>query len=512
MDFRTTLGTSNKRRLLLLEYLYYRRDGLSSDQLLSMLNCSLPILLNDIDLINSEKPDVLQIIKTKGLFRIVMDKSISLGSIYADFLNACPEFQIIEELLYEECENITALSKKLYLSSSNTQRYLKKIETTLTEAGMQLCYRPLRIEGNESEIRNFSYRFYTDRQSAFESTLPKLPPDHYHTIEKYVQEFIDMNCIHEKYVYEKRLIYNMYISFWRIKSGHTFPKEALRTNAILLPTGFAYKKLTQAVKEGVGLELSLDMVRDSLWLTFSDAIVFSLLHREVALLDNPKYRRLFMQHYALAVEFDHLLGNRLSNLNRLDIATVLCNDFYLCNPNGKFLGVLWRNRTVFIEQASKVYGRGIQKVRKLVERFVTKYNMYQEEDFILNYMYLLITTEVNSMDWLASQDQPLKILLLSDLSPTEESFLAKQISESVYGNFTITHFEKLSGGLPNLKEELNKYDCLITTGSSVGLPKEYPVIVIDPFITSQSRQFIQETISELATQHEREENEETTKE
>ena len=134
MDFRTTLGTSNKRRLLLLEHLYYRRDGLSSDQLLSLLNCSLPILLNDIDLINSEKPNVVQIVKVKGLFRIIMDKSISLGVIYADFLNACPEFQIIEELLYEECENITALSKKLYLSSSNTQRYLKKNRNYLDQS------------------------------------------------------------------------------------------------------------------------------------------------------------------------------------------------------------------------------------------------------------------------------------------------------------------------------------------------------------------------------------------
>lgn len=29
MDFRTILGTSNMRRLLLLELLYYRRDGWS---------------------------------------------------------------------------------------------------------------------------------------------------------------------------------------------------------------------------------------------------------------------------------------------------------------------------------------------------------------------------------------------------------------------------------------------------------------------------------------------------
>ena len=62
MDFRSILGTSNKRRLLLLEQLYHRRDGLSSDQLLSTLNCSLPILLNDIDLINGEHPS-FQVVK-----------------------------------------------------------------------------------------------------------------------------------------------------------------------------------------------------------------------------------------------------------------------------------------------------------------------------------------------------------------------------------------------------------------------------------------------------------------
>ena len=172
MDFRAVLGTSNKRRLALVEQLYYRRNDWSSDQLLSELNCSLPILLNDIEWINEEYPS-FQITKTKGLYRLEVDKRVNLGYLYANILNNSPEFQIIEELLYEECENITALAKKLYLSSSNTQRYLKKIEKALTQAGMELCYRPLRVEGNEGEIRNFYFRFYRERQISFESTLPK---------------------------------------------------------------------------------------------------------------------------------------------------------------------------------------------------------------------------------------------------------------------------------------------------------------------------------------------------
>ncbi|MGM0167692.1 hypothetical protein IGI39_002676 [Enterococcus sp. AZ135] len=502
MDFRTILGTSNKRRLLLLELLYYRRGGWSSDQLLSELDCSLPILLNDIDLINSFKPN-LEIIKVKGLYRIVVDNSLSLGNLYADFLKSCPEFQIIEELLYEECENITALSKKLYLSSSNTQRYLKKIEQTLSSAGIELCYRPLRVEGNEGEIRNFYYRFYSERQSAFESTLPKLPSAHYHILERYVQDFVDVNRIHQKYVFEKRLLYNMYISFWRIKHDHTFPEEQLRSaEKITLPQGLSYKLLKQAVREGVELELTPEMLRDTLWLTYSDSIIFSLLHRELALTENPKYKRLFMQHFALAEEFNEMLGNRLTNLNCLDLATVLNNDFYLCNPNGKYLAVLWRNRSVFIEEVSKVYKRGVQKVRDLVEHFVSKYHMYQEADFVQNYVYLLITTEVYSLEWLASQEPLIKILLLSDLTPTEESFLAKQISENIYGNFEIFHFEQLSGGTPNLWDELKSYDCLVTTGSSEGLPDDYPVVVIDPFLTNQSAKWIQDMVSGLSEQRE----------
>lgn len=144
-----------------------------------------------------------------------------------------------------------------------------------------------------------------------------------------------------------------------------------------------------------------------------------------------------------------------------------------------------------------MYCRGVEKVRTLVEQFVHKYQMYQEEDFIRNYVYLLITTEERGMEWLASQEPLLKVLLLSELTPTEESFLAKQISDKIYGNFMIYHFEKLSDGTPQLQQELKKYDCLITTGSAQGLPEEYPVVVIDPFLTRQSTRWIQETINEL---------------
>ena len=212
---------------------------------------------------------------------------------------------------------------------------------------------------------------------------------------------MEVNTIWKKYVFQKYLVYLIFISLWRIKNNHPFPKEELRTLGIKLPFDASYKELRRVVTEIVGIDLRPVILQDCLWSIFSDSIVFSIPHRELAMTDNPRYQELFMRHFELAKEYDEMTGNHLSKQDRIDLTTVLCNDFYLYNPEGQYIGILWRNRTVFLREVSKVYGRGLQKVRSLVERFVEKYQMYQENDFILNYVYLLITTEINSLEWLS---------------------------------------------------------------------------------------------------------------
>lgn len=497
MDFREILGVSKKRRLELLEILYYHRKGYSQDHLLSELNCSLPILKNDIKIINS-KNTYFQIVKKEGWYSLSLDRSVSLSNLYSDILRFIPEYQIIEELLYEECNNITALSEKLQLSTSNTQRCIKKIEKTLESSKMKLCFRPLRIEGSESEIRHFYFRFYMERQSTIENLLPKLTVQQYLTIEKYVEDFAVANDIWRKYVFEKRLNYNFYISLWRIKNNHAYPKHELRKLGLNLPQKESYKQLEKVVWEIVGIRLSRDILRDCLWLSFSDAVVFSINHREYALIDNPRYQYLYMLHYDLVREFDELLGCRLSKKDKINFATVLCNDVYLYDTDSTFLNLLWDNRVFFLKESIRIYSNGIKRIRQLVESFVTRNEIYQEEGFIQNYVYLLLTTKVESLKWLAKQDHLMKVLLLSDLTPTEETFLAHQIQENVFGNFIIDHFEKLPGGTDQLTNEIKKYDCLVTTRLMTGIPEECPVLVIEPFLTSDNIQDIQKLVTCIA--------------
>ena len=41
---------------------------------------------------------------------------------------------------------------------------------------------------------------------------------------------------------------------------------------------------------------------------FSDSIVFSFQHRELAMTDNANYQQLFMRHYELVEEYNEMLG------------------------------------------------------------------------------------------------------------------------------------------------------------------------------------------------------------
>lgn len=82
MNFRDILGVSNLRHLRLVELLYACRIGLSSDQLLEELECSLSVLLKDVKLINSQQ-DAFRIVKYKGLYQLQIKSHVSINRLYA---------------------------------------------------------------------------------------------------------------------------------------------------------------------------------------------------------------------------------------------------------------------------------------------------------------------------------------------------------------------------------------------------------------------------------------------
>lgn len=497
MNFRQVLGTSNRRRLQLIELLYYNREGVSSERILKELNCSLPLLLSDIKLINEQQTNFI-VEKEKGLYRVKLKKEISIGKVYAEALTNSPEFQIIEQLLYEQCDNILELSKLLFLSFSNTQRFLKKIESNLKDAGIQLHYRPLRLEGKESVVRHFFYRYFLERQYAVRIVLPELKEYQSKTIEEFAKTFTEINGFNKKYIFQKRLTYNLFISLWRIKNDHTYPEEELRTTGLFLPEKEETSDFRDMVSEVFRLQLTDELMRDCLWLSFSDSIVFSDSHRLAALRDNTRYKKMFAFHLKLVEQFLDLTGGAVDEKEMYDLTTVLLNDVYLYDEKkSEFLTILRNSRGTFLKTVKLMHRHAVEEVTKLVQNFVQENKLFQKADYVTNYVYLLLTGKADSLELLASYDDTIRLLLISDLSPTEEEYISTVITQMVYGNFEIYHYEDLWNESGDVVDKITSYDALITTGSMEELPREFPVVSIEPYVTPQSIVTIQNLVNEL---------------
>lgn len=496
MDFRNILGVSNLRHLRLVELLYACRTGLSSDQLLEELECSLSVLLKDVKLINSQQ-DAFRLIKFKGLYQLNIKSHVSINRLYADTIQQSPEFQIIEELLYEKSENIIDLSKKLFLSPSKTQRNLKKIESVLQELGITLQYRPLRLEGKESVIRHMYYRYFVEKSDRLQSLYRDLKEFQIKAITDLVNQFIQVNQLEDSYISRKRLGFNIYISLWRIKNGHYYPKEELGSH-LMLPERNVLDAFKRMSMEVFRLKLSSEEIKDCLWLCYSDIVVASKAQLHAALKREGSYADLYYRHLELVEEFDSLLNFSLGNQKKQEVTITLLNEHLIYSSDGKRMDILFRQRAIFLEKLSETHDQAVKKVEKIVNRFVKRHQIYQDEDFVRNYVYLLITMVPQSLSLLASCDRPLKLLLLSELSPTEEYFLGSQIENQIYGNFEVHYVEKKLSSVNIHRSELEKYDALITSSSVEEVPEEYPTVVIDPFLTNQDVFQLQQLVSRLA--------------
>jgi len=389
-----------------------------------------------------------------------------------------------------------SIEKALFESLKDSAKF-KKIEGVLSETGITLQYRPLRLEGNESVIRHMYYRYFIEKSDRLGSLYRELKEFQIKAITELVNQFIQLNKLEDNYISRKRLGYNMYISLWRIKNGHYYPKSKLNSD-LMLPEKQLLDAFKRMAMEVFRVKLSSDKIKDCLWLSYGDVVVASKSQLQSALRKEDGYADFYYRHLELVEEFDSLLNFSLGNDKKQDLAIVLMNEHQIYEPEGQYIDILFRQRKIFLEKLSETHDQAVKKVKRIVDQFVNRYQIYQEEDFVWNYVYLLITMVPQSLSLLASCDRPLKLLLLSELSPTEEFFLGSQIENQIYGNFEVHYVEKKLSNVNIHRSELEKYDALITSSSVEEVPEEYPTVVIDPFLTNQDVHQLQQLVSKLA--------------
>lgn len=496
MDMRTILGTSMRRRMQLIEVLYCIKEGMSTESLLDYQKCSLPILLNDIKVVNQEQ-NVVIIEKYQGLYRLQLFENTSISQLYSVILGKSVEFQILEQLLYEKHENITDLANAMFISVSNTQRYLKKISHVLAVAGLSLKHRPLRIIGRESVVRHMFYRYFTEKHYELDITLPGLESYQRDVFERFATAYIEKNGYYHAYVFKHRIIYNMYISAWRIRNGHYFQEGELDSAfQPQKPDGGITDEFSIVLRENFGFPLTDEIFREVNWLQFTDSLMFGGGHFELAYASNERFKKHYQINREIVDAYNQMFSKPLPEAELAELAVVLQNSSFLYNEKGAHIEILRRTKESFVVTMRYTYEQSIEKIYQMLKKITRHYHFYEEKDFINGYIYWLVTAVPDSMGRMELSDRKLKILLISSLSPTEDKFLRTQLYHGIYGNFEID----LHASMEESVYELSKsYDLILSTGRVDRIAKNCQYIAIDSYLTWQTLHEIQHTISQLST-------------
>ena len=480
MDLRALLGNTLKRQLMLLEALHTKGER-TSEELMAELDCSLPVLLNDIRFIAQELP-AFAIEKHKGFYHLKLAEQTDFGQVYRWALAQSPECQILEVLLYEHCENIAELAKQLFLSFSKTQRALKRVEQELQKLMIQLHYRPLRLGGSEPVIRHLYYRYFQERQLGLPHLFSELEA---RDITLFVDQFLEQNDFRYQRIFVERARLSFVISMWRIKRGH---RIAPKRRTFQLPEGKTWTNCSQALQARLGLKLSERKAQDALWLHYHDELIFSADHLEQALTD-PIYHRRFQWHRQLIDCFDQLLQTPLSRTERERLTVLLQNASFLYPASCPPLDVLRRPRQDFLAVVAQMDLQAVTSTYQMIAAFLADSGWHPDFGELYTYLLLSGTSEVLLR---LKQQTSSQILLVSDLTPTVEFFLLEQIQRLIYGRYQLliqSHYQE---------SDLSQLviDAVITTGPDTHLG--VPTLVIDPALSPATIAKLQQLVNHLS--------------
>lgn len=181
------------------------------------LNCSEKTIRRNIQEMNSQFPAnwFIQSVVRKG---VQLHKPLheSIYPIYRLFFQNTLTYQFLEAIYYENYQNVAEIAEELFISVPIAYKIINTLSKNLAPLGLSISKKPIRIIGNEENIRLFYYYVFSDisdYKSFFQEDERKRIISYIQQIEKLLGESFS---IHFHY----RAIYFIGITVHRIHLKH----------------------------------------------------------------------------------------------------------------------------------------------------------------------------------------------------------------------------------------------------------------------------------------------------
>lgn len=168
---RNLLGEKDRRRLAISETIALN-PGISTEEIAEEFNISTMQVQVDVAFLNEIiHPLIINLSKEKS-YILYVPEHLSTKYIYQQVLAHNINFQLLELLLTQEFDNYDRLADALFISTATLKRTIQYVNQCFEGHQISIKSRPIRIEGNESNIRAFYHFYFQERYPNDIETLP----------------------------------------------------------------------------------------------------------------------------------------------------------------------------------------------------------------------------------------------------------------------------------------------------------------------------------------------------
>ncbi|WP_035052130.1 helix-turn-helix domain-containing protein [Carnobacterium pleistocenium] len=408
---RFLMDSSSLRRLELMELLNSSGNWWTVEEIALRLNCSVRSVKADIYYYNNFSSNSIKLITSNHYgVKLILPASFQMESIYQEMLADNVNCQILECLYQEKLNSIEDYADYLFTSTSSIIRNVKHINLFLEEYNLTVQRNPMRIVGQEQQIRYFYSIFFWEKYGTKIGGTQYLEFDEARRIIQRLEKSTDIAL---SPIIENKLAICLLICLERISKGYimqeytapiklnkaalaiiesfvaniqmAIPKQEIEFMGFYLTNRYLNPdfQLNEVTRE----QLTIFQHIDQFLTGFSKKNSFVLPNKEVV-------KRSIFQYIVYKREFQG-------------------NDFFLVNRT--------KNTLVNID---KIYHSFIKLVFAEVENWTNTGEITKTEDEVIEILYLLIVYWEGLTAQILQLQEKIKVLLISQFGKAHELFLS----------------------------------------------------------------------------------------
>lgn len=456
---REVLDASERRKLEVLEYLYFTGSWVTLKELAQKTVSSERILKQDM--LQLRDYFSVEVLQTSHLgIRLVLPPHRDRDDLYRYFLSNSLAFKFIEMLIYDETKTVFELAEELYVSSSTLFRLIKKLNVSLAAYYVQVQTNPCKlISENEESIRYFYISYFSERYNNLEWPFKTINQNFF---EQFLVFIAKINNIPLNFADFKRLKLWTAIPYLRIKQGHYVSMKSSNYSN-MIPDCSRFQPLTGEIEKKLAITLDKNFIEQVFSIFINNDFKFSY----ESLLEDTKtdsaVKERVSYHATLLHNLSNQIGIPIPNYQHLLKELFNISHFVFKSKEGEYPPpyILFNSKKYFVQSMEDMFPDFIALAFSNLKKYEKKTNENYSETARYEIIYTLLVHWDHLIPELYNKKDKVRLLIVSDFDIEHAKMIQDLLHRYLKHEIITILYTNPIFSLKYLNN--NTYDILITT-------------------------------------------------